>query len=395
MNKMYERYFTGVNAYTSGNARLLNQILESKSISAEEKILLIARKLFSLKKHVEAFDLLDKKTNFEDLFLDSERNYLLSNCHSYFSNWENAILYSEKAFLSYKNLKHKRGIFLSGYNLSAFFNRLGLQQISYKYLQEIISSVENEGQKALLARAFSCYYSTQSDYAKAGEQIQIAINKLKDMNFLDQVTTLSVGLDIFFRLKEFEKFDEVLKIIERTKMLRENVRLEFDRICYQMYKNNLYSSSFKPTKSILNSKEYHYKFMILSYLRDGEYKKAQQVWSKLCELMPQRYKDNFKCVIESDEKSLFMTLLFKFSKSSVELDDSLMEGKIKILYNELRKPGAFKRRENLIESIWKVDYDPSYDSRFYKLIERFKKVTGITLIKKNRCYSLSVIQKTG
>ena len=393
MSKEYSSYFEGVHAYLNNQSKLLHRILRSGKLTNDEITILRVRKLFSVKKYNAAFCLLIKNGDYKDIFLNAERNYLLSNCKSYLSDWESAILYSENALKVYQEINHDRGIFLAGYNLSAFYNRLGLHRISIKFIEVIKLSATEESQKSLIYRALACYNLALNKVDEAKSQMDLAIEGLSKMNTLDQVTTLSVAIDIYFRLGELEESRKILSSISKSKSLRENVKLEFDRVCLNEYLETTSSIiSLQPSESLQNSEEYSTKLKILKLLKSGEHEQAGKIWVQLSQSLPQRYLPDFKCAVESENKSLFMSLVNKWNqRNSFPSTEKILErlyGKTKILYKELIKPGLFKRKENLIESIWKTKYDASYDSRFYKLIQRFKDSTGIQLEKKNHCYSL-------
>jgi len=391
MIKKYQLYFQGVEAYLKNETKDLNHLLQSNDLSLEEKKLLTVRKYFSAKKYPQALKLLSNQSRFSDSFLEAENNYLLGNCRSYFSDWELAVISTLKAYQIYRDINHQRGIFLSGYNLSAFFNRLGLQHLSFHYLQEIDQACIESAQKGLIMRAFACYYLSQNNLEKARQSIASTFQYLSSMSALDQVATLSVSLDVYFRLEEYDEVKRILQTINKSKIIKENVKFEFERLCYQELIGDKNISSQELSQSLQNSQEYSLKFIILKNLKNGEILTATNHWNKLCLLLPNRYVQGFECVQDSDRKSIFMFLIQKLLSvsaptSGLDKFDKL-EGKLKKLYDCLNEPGAFKRKENLIESIWNVSYDPSFDSRFYKLVERLKRETGIQLVVKNRCYS--------
>jgi hypothetical protein len=58
------------------------------------------------------------------------------------------------------------------------------------------------------------------------------------------------------------------------------------------------------------------------------------------------------------------------------------------LYRELTAATFPLRKEELIERVWGLAYDPRWDSRFYKLVERAKKA-GMAIVCSHHAYFLN------
>ena len=49
------------------------------------------------------------------------------------------------------------------------------------------------------------------------------------------------------------------------------------------------------------------------------------------------------------------------------------------------------RKEYLSEQLWGISYDPRYDARFYKMIERLKKTQKVSVTNKNNAYFIKAV----
>ena len=109
-------------------------------------------------------------------------------------------------------------------------------------------------------------------------------------------------------------------------------------------------------------------------------------------LFPNFYTHDFKSCDNSQENTLFMAALEKLLTRNDVMNpvNTLIKGKkgqalIEILSNA-RMP---LRKELLIEKIWNIQYDPNYDTRFYKLVERISQNTSLNIINQNHAYKLA------
>jgi hypothetical protein len=200
----------------------------------------------------------------------------------------------------------------------------------------------------------------------------------------------TVAADVYFRAGQETKSLEILRrLYEDRRRNRERPRIEFEYKvleCHMM--GHALPAAMPP--GIEESKEHALKWKILRAVQTGEPVRAIQLWEELRELAPKLYGSNFSGLTPSEERSLFLTYLKRWRKEPSDDEMAMAEfkpsGKLGLLHDALWKASTPLSKEQLIEAVWKVPYDITYDLRFYKLIERLKKLAPLTLVIENRAY---------
>jgi len=139
------------------------------------------------------------------------------------------------------------------------------------------------------------------------------------------------------------------------------------------------------------------KWKIIDSLRAGAVQELQSLWKTLRTSLPNAFGELFEIFDPLEKNSAFGRALqaCQVSRSpilsSIEITDVAFrqrEDKIQKLSEILSQSNTPIRREELIEKVWNKPYDPSLDTRFYKLMERFKKLTKRKVLNLNRAYLL-------
>jgi hypothetical protein len=211
------------------------------------------------------------------------------------------------------------------------------------------------------------------------------------LSFNDGVALRAVAADIYFRSGQSEKSYQILRALyEDRRANREQARIEFEFKVLQCLLEEKTLPAAIP-QVILDSEEYRLKWGILHSLQIGEPKIAEGLWRKLRVLAPNIYGAPFDCLNPSEEKTIFFTYLSRHRLHAIKPDAIAFTptGKLAILHQLLLDANAPLSKERLIEAIWNVPYDVSYDLRFYKLVERLKKSGPYQVLAENRAYRYS------
>lgn len=380
------KYKEGVKLYLSGDHHRLNLLLKSTLLTQQEKSLLRFRKINKSGKHIEAYNILKNINHSESIFLEAEKNVLLAVSYGHQSKWQLSYFHNQKAYLNYKILNEKRGVFVSLYNMSVDTSRLGLETLSRNHLEEAENIAHDSYDQLMIWRALACSYSKSEEYSKAVETIDRAISKEYLLNEMDRLSLNIIAVDIYFRSDISEKSWKLLEKLNETRLPKERPRISFEYRIMKALRSNEPLSNIP--QSVQASYEYTTKWEVIKNLQQGDQLNAKKYWKKLQELFPEIYDNDFEIKNKSDQKSLFATYLKKqfIKPTPLPIDSCPRDSKLSQLLELLVTSQTPQRKEDLIEKIWKTSYHPSFDNRFYKLIERLKKEFNLNIINQSRTY---------
>jgi tetratricopeptide (TPR) repeat protein len=385
----YPLYVAGIEAIQSQNRGKTRQILKSPQLSLIEKRLLQVRKMFRNNKYVEAIRCLESLSPIGAFFL-GEKYILLAHVWFLKGDFQKSAIFNTLAFEAYTLDSDRRGLFLSLYNLSADYNRMGAYQLSTHYLERSRPYARTPGEHCLILRAEACQWSIEENYDKACSVLSEAFSMADALLPADLTALHSVAADIYFRSKRYETCYEILKrICAGSRKASRDARLAFDIKVVEQ----LRSGASLPARegAWQFSDEFSLKWDILRCVQNGEMDRAQKLWKSLTRRLPMLYGEDFSCLSASESSTIFfqyLSRLFKTPSFSTSAKDSdLLKGKLGKLHRILAQSSTPLRKEELIEKIWGTAYDPKFDSRFYKLMERLKKTACRTIITSNRTYS--------
>ena len=93
---------------------------------------------------------------------------------------------------------------------------------------------------------------------------------------------------------------------------------------------------------------------------------------------------------EEEERDLFFQAIQKMCgiRPVATAAPSSSSALIEKLEKVLRGAAMPLRKEELIEKIWNIPYSPAYDSRFYKLLERVRKLSKSRIVCERRSYRM-------
>src|SRR3989344_737013 len=171
----YPSYNDAINAYLTSDWNLFHRLRAQQDLSHKEKKLLEVREYFRKQQWKAALEILDAMKSENVEFFQAEQHFLKGSAFFYLSKIEEAALENYKALSLYKKIDDRRGVFISSYNLSVDFQRLGLQELSFHFLKTAQTLVETETETSMLYRALACHHSKQEEFPEAVEAIEIAL----------------------------------------------------------------------------------------------------------------------------------------------------------------------------------------------------------------------------
>lgn len=359
--------------------------MESSDLSQAERNLLVARKYFSSQQFKEAILVLESMPDSSCDYLNGEKNLLLATANSNSGNNENSFLYNGRAIAFYKKAEDKSGEFLATHNLHVDANLLGLKRIGQEYLDKASDLVLTIEQKFLISRARACILSQERKYLDAYKEIKSSIDICHECtNKLDVFTLKVVASDIFFRANKIAEAQALLEEIKNEKLLKPKARVFFNIAAIKFLSGT--SLGLMP-KYVSLSAEYSLKWNLLLAMECGDLTTARKLWSEIVHAFPGNFQESFQANTLFDQESLFFkcVLHIKEKASNVPQVDFESGSKMAILHECLLRTKSPIRKEELIELIWKTPYDPSLDSRFYKLIQRLKSM-DLPIANEHRAY---------
>ena len=393
MNRLkHALYQKGVCAYLEGNSLGFSRVRQSAELSLAERRLLDIRACFRESHFKEALLLLEVLQTPDSIFLQAEKLLLCATAHNQQGLFEKAIVHNQNAFELYSKIEDTRGQFLTSYNLSVDYGRLGLLDLSRHWIEKSNSFAKNTDEKVLIERAHACQAGKENRLDAAKTHIHNALNLRENLNEIDQNTLDTVAADVLFRCGDLTGTLQCLERIHRKRSNRENSRVEFDRLIVTALIEK--KKIGMPSQSISSSPEHYLKWNLIQAIQHGENTKAHTLWIALQKSAPHIYGSPFSFKNKNDEQSIFGTFLTKqIQKQLKTLPQQILvrvkdKSRLSKLLETLRISQTPLRKEELIEKVWDTSYSPQFDSRLYKLIQRLRDENGIKVISENRAYRL-------
>tara|TARA_R110002072_G_scaffold64203_7_gene159871 strand:- start:37638 stop:38807 length:1170 start_codon:yes stop_codon:yes gene_type:complete len=388
MAKINSKYLTYYIHYRNENSKEFLAYKNDPELTRNEKNLFRARELMRSKKWDDAIDLLES-INEEDHFILAESKFLIMSCFLLKSQYEHAIICGIEALEKYKAIEHREGSFKTSYNISVAYNRVGFNTLSKHYLDIASTNKESKEDQFILSRAYACEYSRQCKFDKA-------LSILKDIfeetepKFKHEINHFKiVAFDIYFRAQAYDEAYELINEVILQKNTNERGRALFYYHLFEFWKNDKQLPTIPEV--IRAIPEFSLQWNILVNVISGDIIYTEALWRQLTTQFPQYYSHNFNCIDESEKKALFYQCILKVIKKDEEIDidlDSIKSKNSKVLIQTLLESKTPLRKEDLIEIIWKTSYEPKFDTRFYKLIQRTKKDYSINITNNLNAYSI-------
>ncbi len=391
MRENFVDYELARKAYLSGKSRSLRKFLNSPDLSVSEKRLLQSRLLIKKGHWREALDLLNSFTP-QPSFLKAERDSLIGNLHSFSGRWQEAIVATSQAVEAYKTCEDRLGLFNTHYNLSVFYGRIGRPEKAYHHLGQAAELAASADEHVTVLRAEACALSRDLKFKEAMAKIHSTIELGEALNDVDRNCTLTVAVDILTRAGRLEEAYSLVETLGKKKASREQPRVLFYTAVLKRLLDTKSLDMPVPPAIVRKNTEYCLQWNILRYAARFEQDRMEAAWLDLVHLRPQVFAENFQCVSQSDNRTAFMRLFSKILESRPRLlqtpNEQAFVGKLGRIHSILLSASVPLSKEFLVEAIWSVPYVPSCDGRFYKLLERLRRM-GVQVNKRHQYYYLS------
>lgn len=389
-------YLEAVESYLDQETVKFNTLLYSDRLTRYEKELLQARVDIREKNWTAAEETL-RGLHIQDVFLNAERYFLMANISGFNANWEEALILNETALELYRSCEHKRGLFLTSYNLSVDYASLGLFQVSAKFLRQAQVLAETVNQKSQIFRALAWSEMSQDNFNEALRYIDEGLQLVDEVRPSEKSMCLAVASDIYFRNGKIEEAFDIMKKLKYSNSLCDKSRIHFEfELLERLVSDRLFAKAlpFLPDEVAL-SKEYGLKWRLLRHLQHGEVMAAEKIWVELCEMFPLYYTQGFQCLHQLEMKSVFMVYLNRLRSTDLDQNETELitpttfkvNRQTQLIQILLNSPTGL-RKEELIEQIWHEKYEPTMDAKLYKLIQRIRESSQFEIVNQNQCYYL-------
>ncbi len=383
----HQLYNECVQLYFKRELAKLKSELSKGRLSQFEKNLLWSR-LHNLDGNYEKAieNLLNRSTTSK--YLDAQRYNVLSSVYDKVSLYQKAATCNHKAIVFYQELEDQEGLYISYLNLSINYSRLSLRELFDYAWNKAYSYKDNKYQIISLVRSKASYLSKEGNL---NEALSLLLDNNKDNYFKtkqSQIVYMNLIADVYFRLRRYDKSFEIYKNLHSKvkSITRERVQYEYQVTKSLMNKSKLVAIP----ESFSKTSEYFYLWSTLLSMQDGEPDMAKSYWNKLLKLNPDKYLQDYEYKDFGDINCHFLQF-YEFLRSDKNLSRPSpfrINSKANRLYKILRDSETALRKEVLIERVWRVQYDPDLDSRFYKLIQRLKIHPEVSILMKNSTYQL-------
>lgn len=384
---LYEKYKA---LYLANDKRFL-RFSKNTALGIQYKRLLNARVYLRNKQWNEAVETLNNITT-QDPYIKGEKLFLLGSAHLYLHNYHEAILACIECVNEYKIVGFTQGIFNGHYNASVAYENMGQMDASLTHLEEAEKYLSNNNDRFTLLRALACYHSGKCEFDTALIFLERAAKLSQhESDEIDKLIFETVYIETLIKAEKYEQALVMVKNLYQRKLNRERYKI--------LYYKNLLESLLNGKNILPNTDlqgeilQYSLKWDLLALLQTGDKCQALEKWNRLVQLFPGLYAANFEITNESEKKTLFGKHLNRILKpelkATVNIDQLQIKSKIgKRLIQTLLESKFPVRKEDLIEDIWNTAYEPNFDARFYKLIERLKKQLPIKIQNTNNAYQI-------
>ena len=383
----HENYNKAVALYLKRDMKALKNILKGKTLDSFEKKLIRARLLNLEGRYDSALETLMKGTT-SSKFLRAQKFNVLSTIYDRTSQYQNAALANHQAIENYLQISDESGLYISYLNLSINYSRLSLKEL-YEYAwQRAFEYAKSSTQKVPLVRSKASFLSLEGKLNQALDLLLEYDNSNYPQSEQNYLVFKNLIADILFRLKRYDESFEIYKTL--YKKIKSTTR---ERVYFEYHVTKAFVEKTKLSKIpefFLKESEYYLLWKTLLHFQDGEPSYASQTWHKLQKLNPDKYLEHFEFKEIGDMNCHFKQFLSQMGFANTDKFSNPFKNNTNAyrLYDALVKAGVGLRKEVLIEKVWNIEYDPDFDSRFYKLIQRVKESTDVNIILKNSTYQI-------
>ena len=379
MSQEYDRALSSLLAGRIDKRRDLHKL--KMRLASDEYRLLEVRFLIRQRQFQDAENLLSM-TSVQNPRLTPDLHFLKSNLHSYSGRHDQALRENLHALEKAEQHESHPMLFPILYNLNVDFQRLGQSQKARQYLAMAEAASRNARDKSLVHRARASLAMEAHQLPEALAEIQKAWELRASLNSSDSFDTEMILAEILALNDQMPEALKILRALSQAKLGRHHARVQ---LSWRILELLLHSRPIDLPRWI-ETTESTLQWNLLISLQCGDLEQASCLWSQLHKLNPQLYESDFRLARRTSSNSLLMSAIEHLRRRGLKEISIQGPPQIQKLVTSLQQAQFPIRKELLIEHLW-GDYCTSFDSRFYKLIERARKL-GIPVESNKRGYQL-------
>jgi tetratricopeptide (TPR) repeat protein len=359
-----------------------------KRLTFNEKKILEAFFLVRNNENIQAMNLLKELTPSPLPFVEAQRLHLLGLCLNNQSHFVEAESYFLKSLSILKQLETPFSLFMGYFNLSFVYCNLARPKEMKKSMDamEFIEHV-TDFQKARFLRVCFSYYSLIDDEENAEKILKDLRPMMSGMPESDSIAQLVTEFIYYCRREEFSKCEEVLFEMKshRKFHLTENFTFMKKLLNHLTKDERIYlSENSAHSVPLLNLQ-----LKVIQGLEETDLEKAQENWSRLHQIMPDVYKDNFSY---QGKKCLFSLCLDKHLSKTIKitpLKKNESANLLDSLYTLLESSPIPLSKSYIYEYLWNSTPVEKDDfNKLEQLVCRMRKEKGIKVMSRKNTYAL-------
>lgn len=380
-------YFKALDALRADKVLKFKRNMNKPSLSYEEKRLLLARLEMHGQNWKEAITILKTFKSGSHPFVLGEVNNLLYYCMASSGDMKHSFPFLEKAYSYFREIDYGRGSFNSMINAGIHWDNLGDLDKAEHYFKIAEKHAFKDFERADLFRSYAILYSYQNRKEETIKYIHQSLELAENLPSRPLVPVLMNAYRSFFNIGMYEVCEQ---FIEKAAKYRSNQLYDevlTDKLLFHFYMKGEWA---KKIPQVVEESSFGRRYLICQSLDKGYIERAKGLWAQLRELAPDSFGDDFQLTSISEEKSVFGACLVRlrevktisaksFKEKFNAFKDKLPNSKSETLIFVLKLIAEPCEKEDLIEAVWDVPYDPSFDQRFYKLMERVKKSGAVNI----------------
>lgn len=389
MKKENSAYKKAKEAYYAKNRVYFERYRKSKDLTYFQKRLLSVISNYSKDKWKENLDILKSMSLSQNNYMNGEYYFHYGYVCWKLAKLDECITNTSKSLEYYQKAKANNGIFNSSYNLSVYYFYKNNIKSSNDYLDIAKSVKYTKYEEAHIYKQDAYILFEMGQKQKAINTLEMSF-ALKDVLNSTEVAILeTASAEVYFRNNQIDKAINILNQVKNNKTNDLGswayIQLKF----IDIYKNK--KALGRVPKIIQNDELYLCQWHIIEALQGGMIDYAKKLWEKLHTLNPQFYGRNFQIQSNWEKEGVFSKILQQLISSKeknnrkVEIPTGSMAYK---LYHILQTSISPRTKEDLIEEIWNVKYDPKYDNRFYQLVRKLKNNYQVKIKNSKSAYKL-------
>ena len=372
----HPHYVTARKALHSEDLVRFKKLKKNIELSQEEKKVLIARDFIHKQEWNKALELIEKMGMINSEYLNAEMYAIKTYVLHILARPEEALWANQRSLFYYELCGDQEGLFRSHYNRAVTLERFQQFQLMDFHYQEARKHTHSPHQiiHILKAEAFIQCRLGQVDQAIARIKEALTFENDLEKTHFDNLKT--VASEIYIKAGKIKMAKQILEELAASKINPERARVLAELKMLEVLQDG--TKMKEAPSTIKKNQEWYLKWQTIQALQTGEGEKAQELWNKLVKKYPALFSKNFLILDPLEEKTAFGLLLKAiYRKESQEGGNHRSLSKVDHLLWLLENSPISQRKEDLIEAVWGEAYDPKFDARFYKLIQRAKKISDV------------------